>query len=142
MDDQLKIIPTIGDHLKNKSLIQMFSKYRALQTVTWLLRILIKKRTLNSNHTYNWLNIIWDIIMNNWLRLTKSWWKTIWTMSLFKIKSQKVKKKRLWRSLICISFTISLKLFLKVQPVFWNLEMISRWVNIFLICGIKNIKLL
>jgi hypothetical protein len=142
MDDQLKIIPTIGDHLKNKSLIQMFSKYRALQTVTWLLRILIKKRTLNSNHTYNWLNIIWDIIMNNWLRLTKSWWKTIWTMSLFKIKSQKVKKKRLWRSLICISFTKSLKLFLKVQPGFWNLEMISLWVNIFLICGIKNIKLL
>ena len=45
MEDQLKIIPKIGDLSKNKSLIIMYLKYKAHQIVMELLlsKILINK---------------------------------------------------------------------------------------------------
>lgn len=142
MEDQLKTTARTGDHLKSKSLIHKFSKYKVLQTVTESLwRMLSSKMTVNSKLTMNWLSIIWAIIMNSWLRWTKLWWKITWISSLLKRISLRAKKKKLWRSLICDNFMNFPILFQRARLDSWNSKTISRWANIFLIYGTKNIKL-
>jgi hypothetical protein len=106
-----------------------------------LWRILSSKMTLNSKLTINWLSIIWAIITNSWLRWIKSWWKITWISSLLKRISLRAKKKKLWRSLIYDNFMNFPILFQRARLDSWNSKTISRWANIFLIYGTKNIKL-